>query len=95
MTTTQTPTRPELRLAGVLLLEALVERLRAVGYVKTAIDTYTDLASKHTIRHSYTGGAWTLSCGHGGGPRLEVRYSIEATMPDVDQLLNAVLPPPF
>jgi hypothetical protein len=95
MTTTQTPTRPELRLAGVLLLEALVERLRAVGYTKTAIDTYTDLVTNHTVRHSYASGAWTLSCGREGSPRLEVRYSIEATMPDADQLLNAVLPPPF
>jgi hypothetical protein len=95
MTTTQAPTLPELRLAGVLLLEALVERLRAVGYVKTAIDTHTDLMNKHTIRHSYSGGEWTLSCGYDGQPRLEVRYSIRATMPSVDQLANAVLPPPF
>jgi len=95
MTTTQTPTRPELRLAGVLLLETLVERLRAHGYIRTAIDTYTDLGNRHTIRHSYANGEWTLSCGYDGHPRLEVRYSIRATMPDVEQLLNAVVPPPF
>jgi hypothetical protein len=37
MTTTQTPTQPELRLAGVLLLEALIERLRDHDYVKVAV----------------------------------------------------------
>jgi len=95
MTTTQTPAPPELRLAGVLLLEALIERLREVGYVKAAIDTYVDLSNRHTIRHSYANGEWTLSCGYEGSPRLEVRYSIRATMPNAEELLNAVVPPPF
>ncbi len=82
-------------MAGVLLLEALIERLRQHDYVKTAIDTYTDRFNKHSIRHSYVNGMWTLSCGYEGGPRLEVRYGVYATMPDVEQLLNAVIPPPF
>lgn len=95
MTDTKTLPRSAPQLAGLQLLEALVERLRENGYVKTAVDTYTDQFSKHSIRHSYAGGAWTLSCGYEGQPRLEVRYTVHATMPDVEELLNAVVPPPF
>lgn len=95
MTITKTLPQSAPQLAGVLLLEALVERLRENGYVKTAVDTYTDRFNGHSVRHSYAGGAWTLSCGYEGQPRLEVRYSVHHTMPPVEELLNAVVPPPF
>lgn len=87
--------RSELQLAGVELLDALKARLRDHGYVKTAVDTYSDRASGHSVRHSYSGGEWTLACGYNGGARMEVRYSVHATMPDVEELLTAVLPKPF
>ena len=95
MTQTKTPTRSGLQLAGVDLLDTLKLRLRDHGYVKTAVDTYTDRASNHSIRHSYSGGEWTLKCAHAGGAVIEVRYSVHATMPDVEELLTAVLPKPF
>lgn len=95
MADTKTLPRSGSQLAGLQLLEALVERLREHGYVKTAVDTYTDLFNRHSVRHGYAGGTWTLSCGYEGHPRLEVRYSVYATMPPVEDLLNAVVPPPF
>jgi hypothetical protein len=103
MTKTQTapalapalPPVEEARKQGLLLLDAVRESLRASGYVKTAIDTYTDRMSGHSVRHSYANGTWTLSCGYNGHPRLEVRYSVFATMPSVDELMNAIVPPPF
>lgn len=82
------------RQAGVQLLDDFLTRLLSIGYRKVAIDTYRDPATGHTVRHSYTNREWTLACGY-DQLTLEVRYSTRATMPSVDELVNAVAPPPF
>lgn len=98
---TAPPAEPDLtphqiaRLAGVALLNGYLAALAELGYRKRAIDTYVSRDGGHYVRHSYCNGEWSLFCGHRGEGALEVRYSIRATIPSVEQLLNATLPPPF
>jgi len=89
------PGRAEAHHAGVALLDAYLAALRGHGYQKRAIDTWIGPGGNHYIRHAYCNGEWTLTCGNRGEGSLEVRYSVRATMPSVEQLLSATLPPPF
>lgn len=89
------PPRADAHKAGVALLDSYLAALRDLGYQKRAVDTWTDPRNQHFVRHAYCNGEWTLTCGYLGAGALEVRYSVRATMPEVGQLINATLPPPF
>lgn len=87
--------RTALQVAGADLLQALLIELSHAGYRKAAVDTWHNDSIDHNIRHSYRNGEWTLTCWHGGGGALEVRYSVRAEMPTVRELFNSTAAAPF
>lgn len=97
---TQTATAPAsdrdaLQAQGADLLQELLAQLAHFGYRKAAIDTYRNDQDGHNVRHSYRNGEWTLARWYDEHGVVEVRYSVRATMPDIQELLGAVLPAPF
>lgn len=87
--------RAEAHIAGVALLDAYLAALQELGYQKRAIDTWVSPSGTHYVRHSYWNGEWALHCSSPGAGTLRVVYSVRATMPSVEQLIGATVPPPF
>jgi hypothetical protein len=80
---------------GSELLTEVIAQLQHFGYRRVAIDTWRNDAERHTARHAYAGGEWTVTHWLDGAGQVEVRWSTRATMPDIKTVMAAILPVPF
>lgn len=88
-----------LREQGADLLQEVIAQLQHFGYTKTAVDTWRHAGDEHTlghtVRHAYSGGEWIVTHWVDGGGQVEVRWTVRATMPNIQTLMSAILPPAF
>jgi hypothetical protein len=78
---------------GVHLLDRYLDALPTLGYRKAAVDTWRNDYLGHNIRHSYVGGEWTLTVWFTHSTASQVKWSVRAQMPTVEQLLTDTMPP--
>lgn len=80
---------------GAILLQDYLATIGKLGYTKVAVDTWRNDAERHTLRHSYRNGEWTIKAWADGSGPISVLWTVRDNMPDVSTLVSATLPPAF
>lgn len=75
---------------GVALLNAVLYRLKAVGFRKARVDTWANDATGVWVRHHYSAGVWELTAKHyRSDARSTVSWNIhQEDWPAVGYLVN-------